>query len=313
MTQYKGLIAATFSPMTEDGQVNVDVIPAIVDHLINDGVMGLYVCGSTGEGPSLSSEERKLIAGAYVKAAAGRIPVIIQIGHNSLVEAKGLALHAEAIGADAISAVPPTYFKLDSMDTLVDCLYEITSVVPRMPFFYYHVPALSGIAIDMRQLLDTALLRIPNFAGIKYSALTVHEFQDCLEYARGRYQVLYGCDEMLLSALSVGSYGSVGSTFNFAAPLYHGIMEAFENGDLKTASKLQARSAAMCRLLYQYRGQAGFKKMMKYLGFDCGPNRLPIKALNSQEEIRLHDELERLGFFDWGRTKLAITKAVHSV
>ena len=251
----------------------------------------------------MSIKERMAIAEAYVNASAGRIPVIIQVGHNSLVEAKSLARHAANIGADAISAVPPTYFKLDSVATLVDCLYEITSVAAKMPFFYYHVPALSGITIDMRDFLDRVMLRIHNFAGIKYSALALHEFQDCLEYARGRYQVLYGCDEMLLSALSVGSYGSVGSTFNFATPLYHDIIEAFEGGNMETAARLQGYSASMCRLLYQYRGQAAIKKMMKFLGHDCGPNRLPIKALNAQEEKSLYKQLEQLGFFDWGHNK----------
>jgi N-acetylneuraminate lyase len=313
MKELKGLIAATFSPMSKDGQVNIDVIPAVVERLIDDGITGLYVCGSTGEGPSLSTEERKIVAQAYVKASASRIPVVIQVGHNSLAEAKGLAIHAQEIGADAISAVPPTYFKPDSLDVLVDCLCEITSAVPDMPFFYYHVPGLSGITIDMRDFVDKVLGRMPNFAGIKYSALTVHEFQDCLEYAQGRYQVLYGCDEMLLSGLTVGSYGSVGSTFNFAAPLYQGIIEAFDRGDRETAKTLQGYSVAMCRLLYQYRGQAAFKSMMKYLGCDCGPNRLPIKALSSQEQKSLRCELEPLGFFEWGRKKVSSQKGMRPV
>ena len=284
--KYTGLIAAVFTPMAADRTLNLDLVPAIVDHLIRDRIRGIYVCGTTGEGPLLSSEERRAVARAYVDAAGGRIPVIVQVGHNSLAEARGLALHAREIGADAISAVPPMYFKPESTEILVECLREIASVVPGLPFFYYHIPRFTGAQIDVLELLRRAERELPSLTGVKYSAMTVNEYQECLDFAQGRYAILFGCDEMLLSGLSAGAAGAVGSTYNFAAPLYNALIEAFEQGDLEEARRLQGLSVRMIRLLCKYRGQPAFKAIMGLLGLDCGPNRLPIETL-STDEIRL--------------------------
>lgn len=298
---FTGLIAAVFTPMKPDGTLNPDIVPAVAEHLIGDGIRGFYVCGTTGEGPLLSSDERRSVAEAYVAAAAGRVPVIVQIGHNSLAEARTLALHAAEIGADAIAAVPPMFLKSDSTEVLIDCLREIASAAPDFPLFYYHVPSLSGVAVDVVDLLGRAEQCLPSLAGVKYSAPTVHEYQACLNVGGGRYTMLFGCDEMLLSGLSAGGSGAVGSTYNFAGPLYVGLMEAFERGDVREARRLQGLSVRMARLLYRYRGQPAFKAMMGLLGLDCGPNRLPLKTLTAGEIQSMKREIEEIGFFDWGR------------
>ena len=138
--QLSGLVAATFTPMRPDGSLHLAMVNPIVEHLIHSGVSGLYVCGSTGEGPLMSGDERKATAAAYVEATAGRLPVVVQVGHSSVVESRQLAAHAQQIGADAISAVAPYYFKPDSVGVLVDCLAEIAGGAPDLPFYYYHVP-----------------------------------------------------------------------------------------------------------------------------------------------------------------------------
>lgn len=299
----EGLVAATFSPTNEDGSLNLSRVPGVVEHLIGDGIAGLYVCGSTGEGPLMSSMERRQVAEAYISAVDGRIPVIVQIGHDSLAEVRELAEHARACGADAISAIAPRYFGCDSVDTLVNCLREATRSVPEMPFFYYHIPGLSGINLDMVEFLEKAPRKMPGLVGIKYSALSVHEFQECLDAAGDRYSILFGCDEMLLSALAVGAYGAVGSTFNFAAPLYNGIINAYRQSDLQQAQALQLKSVKMIHMLYdRYRGQPGFKAIMGLLGQECGPNRLPLRAVSESEVQQLKIDLEEIGFFSWGRS-----------
>jgi N-acetylneuraminate lyase len=301
--KYAGLIAAIFTPMRKDGTLNLEIVPAIVEHLIGDGIRGLYVCGTTGEGPLLSSDERREVAQAYVAASAGRIPVIIQVGHNSLAEARALALHAGEIGADAIAAVPPMYFKPTSTKVLAECLRQIASAVPDLPFFYYHIPRITATHVDVLDLLKQAETHLPNLAGIKYSAPTIHEFQACLDFAQGRYTILFGCDEMLLSSLSVGGSGAVGSTYNFAAPLYNTLIEAFRRGDMEEARRLQGLSVRMVRLLFEYRGLPAFKATMALLGLDCGPNRLPLETLSADEIQAMKRDLEEIGFFDWARGK----------
>lgn len=297
--KYTGLIAAVFTPMKSDRSLNLEVVPTVTEYLIGERISGIYVCGTTGEGPSLSSDERRAVAEAYVSAAGGRISVIVQVGHNSLTEARGLALHASEIGADAIAAVPPMYFKPESTEILVDCLHQIASAAPGLPFFYYHIPALTGAQVDVLELLRRAEGRLPSMVGIKYSAVTVHEFQACLEFAQGRYEILFGCDEMLLSALAVGAYGAVGSTYNFAARLCYAIIEAFERGDLEDARRMQSRCLSLLDLLCRYRGRPAFKATMGLLGLDCGPARLPLQTLSKEEIAAMKRDLEGIGFFDW--------------
>jgi N-acetylneuraminate lyase len=297
--RYTGLFAAAFTPMQEDGSLNLERIPSIVDHLIKVGISGLYVCGATGEGPSLSSEERRAVAEAYVKAAAGRRPVIIQVGHNSLTEARGLASHAVTIGADAISAMPPLCYMIGSVKTLIDCLGQIAAAAPTLPIFYYHIPSVTGVNLDMVEFLREGGRRLPNLAGIKYTHSAIEEYQTCLELDNRRFNILFGRDEMLLAALAAGAEGAIGSTYNLAGPLYRKIMAAFERGDLDEARKGQALAVEMIRVCLRYRGQPAFKAAMKLLGLDCGPNRLPLETLTLDEANALKKELDDIGFFDW--------------
>jgi N-acetylneuraminate lyase len=294
----EGLVAAAHTPLNADRSVNLDRVPDIVDHLEAAGVSGLYVLGSTGEGISLSGQERRAVAEAYAAAAAGRLPVIVQVGHNSLAEARELAAHAQAIGADAVSANAPSYFTVDSVPLLVDCMAEAAAGAPALPFYYYHIPRLTGAVLDMVAFLQAAAERIPTLAGIKYSTPTVHEYQACLELESRRFDVLWGSDEMLLSALAVGGRGAVGSTYNIAAPLYRRLIEAFEAGDLAEARRCQARSVALCRCLYRYPFHPALKAVMNMLGVDAGPCRLPLPPLSPQDEAALKSELDSMGFFE---------------
>jgi N-acetylneuraminate lyase len=296
-----GLIAATYTPMRTDGSLRLEQAPAMVDRLLNDGVSGLYVCGSTGEGMSLTSDERRGVAQAFTTAADGRMPVIIQVGHNSLADARQLAAHAQQIGADAISATCPSYFKVNTAQALVDCMAEVAAGAPDLPFYYYHIPALTGSPIDMVEFLQQAVERIPNLVGLKYTAPTVHDYQSCLLHDDGRFDVLWGVDEMLLSALVIGTRGGVGSTYNIAAPLYRAIITAFESGDLAEAARLQALSVELVRTLCKYPFHSAMKAVLKMLGNDVGVCRLPHPLLSADDIDALRTDLDTVGFFQWGR------------
>ena len=294
-----GLIAATYTPMREDGSLRLEQVPPMVDHLERAGVNGLYICGSTGEGMSLSGDERRTVAEAYVRAAKGRLSTVIQVGHNSLAEAAQLAAHAQAIGADAVSAAAPSYFKVNSIDVLADCMAEIASGAPALPFYYYHIPVLTGVALDMVDFLPLAAERIANLAGMKYTAPTVHEYQACLHLENARFDCLWGCDEMVLSALAVGARGAVGSTYNIAAPLYRRIMEAFDRGDRAEARRLQSLSVRMIRAIYRYPFHPAMKQILAMLGIECGPCRLPQPQLTQSQVDQLRTDLTDIGFFEW--------------
>jgi len=302
-TTLNGLVAATYTPLNGDGSLRLGVISEMVDHFLTQGVSGLYVCGSTGEGMSLSGEERRSIADAYVQAADGRVPVIVQVGHNSLAEARQLAEHAQQIGADVVSATCPSYFKVSDGDTLVDCMAEIAGGAPDLPFYYYHIPSLTGSALDMIDFLERAGDRIPNLAGLKYSDTKLHEFQQCLELDDGRFDVVWGCDEMLLGALATGCRGAIGSTYNVAAPLYRRIIAAFADGNLDEARRLQSLSIEMVCTMNQFAFHPAMKAVLGMQGFDMGGCRLPQGRLSDADANTLQAELDSIGFFEWSQSK----------
>lgn len=293
----EGLIAATFSTFKKDGSVDVELIPVLVEKLISEGIKGIFICGTNGEGPNLTLEERMLIAEQYAKAINKRILLLVHVGHSSIAESKKLAAHAQQIGADAISSVSAFYFKPGSAETMVNCMAEIASAAPNLPFYYYHIPTLTGVAIDILEFLKLGEQRIPTLAGIKYTASTLHEYQACLNYKNGKFDILYGYDELLLPALSVGAKGAIGSTYTFAAPMYLQIVEYFNQGRIAEAQAMQYNAIKMIQCLGKYSPIPTQKAIIKIMGIDLGPCRLPLNTLTSEQVNELKGRLEETGFF----------------
>jgi len=302
-----GLIAATYTPFFPDGALRLEEIPKLVEHLISDGVSGLYVCGSTGEGMSLTTNERKAVTESFVQASSGRVPVIVQVGHNSVTDACDLAAHAQQVGADVISATAPSYFKIGTPELLTECMAQIASAAHELPFYYYHIPALTGVSMSVTGFLDAAQSAIPNLVGVKYTEPTLHEYQACIAAHEGAFDMLWGVDEMLLPALSVGARGAVGSTYNLAAPLYTRLIAALEAGDLVEARRLQLHSVQLVRLLCNYPFHSAMKVALTSLGIECGPCRSPQEQLSDTDKHELTQQLEASGFYEWARMSDAAT------
>lgn len=296
-----GLVAATYTPFDTKGDVNTAAVRPMVNHLLASGISGLYVCGSTGEGISLTSDERRQVAQAFVEAAEGRVPVIIQVGHNSLAEARQLAAHAKQIGADAISATCPSYFKVTDVAALTACMAEVAGAANELPFYYYHIPALTGSTMNLVEFLQQGMESIPNLVGIKYTDTKLYEFQQCLEIEGGRFDVVWGCDEMLLGAWATGAQAAIGSTYNIAAPLYVQLIQALARGDLDEARRWQSRSVNMIHTIKQFPFHSAMKAVLAMNGMDLGECRLPQGRLTEAERAELKNDLQSIGFFEWSR------------
>jgi N-acetylneuraminate lyase len=294
----KGIVAATFSAYKPDGSLNIELIPALVDKLISDGLTGVFICGTNGEGPNLTIEERMAVAEAYIKAANKRLLVLVHVGHTSIYESKKLAAHAAQLGADAISSVAAFYFKPTTVQNLVDCMAEIALGAPNLPFYYYHMPTLTGVGMDMVDFLRLGEEKIPNLSGIKYTASTLHEYQACLGYKNGKFDVLFGYDEMLLPALAVGAQGAIGSTYTFAAPVYLRVIELFRAGKMEEARALQSKVIDFIRAIIKHPSIAAQRAIVKMLGTDLGNPRLPLVALSDTAYNELKADLEEIGFFE---------------
>lgn len=294
----QGLIAAPFTPMHKDGSLNLSLIPAYYEMLKINGVAGAFICGSTGEGVSMTAKEKMAVAEAWASCAKSNsdFKVMTLLGGTSISDCKELAQHARQIGLYAVSFTAPFYFKPANVDLLAKACEEVASAVPDMPFYYYHIPVLTGVNVPMIELLKRVDGKVPNFAGIKYTHEDFMDFLSCLRYQNGKYDMLWGRDENMLPALSLGTKGAVGSTFNYAAPLYYNLIEAFRNGELEKAQDLQQQSIDMITLLGKYGGIATGKAYMKLLGLDCGEFRLPVKNMTAEAFEAFKSDTEKINF-----------------
>ncbi len=312
----QGLIAAPFTPMHNNGSLNLELIPRYYEMLKANGVTGAFICGSTGEGVSMSTKEKMAVAEAWAVCTKedNNFTVMPLLGGTCLMDCKELALHAKEIGLDAVSFTAPFYFKPANVQMLAQCCSEVASVVPDMPFYYYHIPVLTGVGYTMFDLLKAVDGRIPNFAGVKYTHEDFMDFLSCINFQNGKYDMLWGRDENMLPALSVGAKGAVGSTFNYAAPLYYQLIDAFNSGDMEKAAAYQQQSIDMIRLLGKYGGIATGKAYMKLIGLDCGKFRLPVNNMNEAEFEQFRNDTMQIGFNSFSsvlakRPDVAVTSA----
>ncbi|UBM58674.1 dihydrodipicolinate synthase family protein [Marinilongibacter aquaticus] len=299
----KGLIAAPFTPMKSNGDINLIQVKAYADHLKANNVKGAFVCGTTGEGMLLTLDERKALAEEWVKEQTEDFKVIVHVGTTSARQSRMLAQHAQSSGACAVGTMGPIFLRPSAIEELVQFCAEIASGSPEIPFYYYHIPSVSGIGLSMLDFLERAQKVIPNLAGIKFTHNNFMEMQQCLQLDEGKWDILHGFDEVLLAGLSFGIEGAVGSTYNFMAPLYNRIIEDFENGDLISARQSQSLSVKVVEVLVKNNGAivAG-KALMNRLGIDCGRCRWPLKNLTFEESLKMEKELTDLGFDEWIRS-----------
>jgi N-acetylneuraminate lyase len=300
MQRFEGLIAAPFTPMSDRDVIIYDQIDEYHTYLVKNRIVGAFINGSTGETASLTQKEKMKVTEAWVKAARGsHIKIINLVGGTSYPECIDSALHSEATGVDAIAILAPYYFKPAGAQQLAGYCAKIAESVPRLPVFFYNIPVLTGVNIPMYDFLREAAPIIPNLAGIKYTHENFMDFLSCIRFEEGRYQMLGGYDEILLSSLVAGCRSAVGSTYNYAAPLYYAIIDSFNKGDLDTARRLQHKAIDMIRLLGKYGGIATGKAFMKYMGFDFGGFRLPVKDFDYSLYDRFVADVKALDMDEW--------------
>lgn len=302
----EGLIAAPLTAFHPDGTVNLEIIPSYVAFLQSNGITGVFVNGTTGEGFSLSIEDRMAIAEQWVKAASSPFIVIVHVSHTCQGSAAEMARHAARIGARGVGEMGPIVYRPNSVEGLADHAAQTAAEVPELDYYYYHIPSISGICFPMTDFLSAATSRIPNLAGIKYSHDDLVDYALCREFEAGRYDMLYGRDELLLCALVLGCRGAVGSTYNIMAPLYARLRHALDAGRLDEAGQWQGLSMKVVRLLAETKSfNAALKAVMKKLGLDLGGVHSPSMNIEGATVIRLLDGLKALGFFDVASRQLS--------
>lgn len=293
-----GPIPATYTPMLPDGSLNYNLIEDYYALLVRNHIQAIFICGTTGEGELLTVDERKKLTEKWLSVSKSNkdFKVIVVVGSNRMYEAIELAQHAQQNGCYGISYISPYYYKPSSLAALVSCCKKVADSVPNIPFYYYHIPVLTQVRFPMIDFMEQASQSISNFAGIKYSDEDHVDFLKCLEYHEAAYNVFWGKDETLLSALSIGAVAAIGSTYNYMSPLYTKLINAFQSNDIKAAKSLQLRSIEVVNLLNTYTGLSTGKYFMQLLGIDCGPSRSPLNNLSDSDKHLLKEKLHEIGF-----------------
>ena len=300
MERIKGLINAPFTPFDAKGEVNLEPIEAYAKMLQKNGLKGVFINGSSGEGYMLTEEERMMVAERWMEVSPKDFKVIVHVGSTCVKQSHKLAVHAQEIGAFGIGAMASPFPKAGRVEELVKYCEEIACGAPNLPFYFYHIPALSGVFLPMLPFLKAVDGRIPNFAGIKYTFESLYEYNQCRQYKDGKFDMLHGQDETILPALAMGgAQGGIGGTTNYNGRELVGIIEAWNNNDLETAREKQNFSQDVINVIVNYRGNiVGGKRIMKLIGLDMGPNRTPFQTMTDEEEASMKKELEAIDFFN---------------
>mmetsp|Transcript_16177 Transcript_16177/g.41627 ORF Transcript_16177/g.41627 Transcript_16177/m.41627 type:complete len:338 (+) Transcript_16177:53-1066(+) len=300
----KGVMAATYTPMKNGGmELDLTKVKPYAAHLASINVTHAMPAGTSGESVSLTVSERKQLAEEWAKVAPGiGVKVYIHVGAESLLDAIELARHAATLpGVSGIVCMPPVYFK-PSLETLHDFLAAVSGAAPALPIWYYHIPVFTGVlqgrAHELLQLAEKTG-KLPKLMGIKFTDYDLADFTACLQVANGKYNLLFGRDDKGLSALMLGCDGVVSSTVNYS-PTLREVVQLYAKGDLRGAAAAQQKNADLCDTFGPYGLDAKNvqKAIMRMVGVDVGPSRLPYQDLTPSEYAALEAKLQSKGFID---------------
>jgi N-acetylneuraminate lyase len=291
---FTGVFPALLTPFTTDDRVDVRALEKLIAYVLDGGVNGLYVTGSTGEGISMTEEERRLVAEVSVKTVAGRVPVIVHVGATATGACQRLASHAEKIGAAAVASVPPFYYPVGPQG--VEDHYRLIHAATNLPLYIYNIPGTTGVNVGAD--LISRLFNDGVVQGLKFTSMDLLAFRDVIEACNGKLNVLSGPDEMLLPFLVMGSQGGIGSTYNPMPRVYASLFAAWKAGNIKRAQELQYFIDRYVLVLLRYGVQAGVKATMGFLGVPVGEPRRPFVPLTTGQKTNLRKDLEAMNFFE---------------
>ena len=279
ITKYQGIIPAFYACYEDDGEISPERVETLTKHLIEKGVKGVYVGGSSGECIYQSVEERKIVLEHVMKAAEGKLTVIAHVACNNTSDSKKLAAHAQALGVDAIAAIPPIYFHLPEY-AIAEYWNDISSAAPDTDFVIYNIPQLAGVALTMP--LFREMKKNPRVAAVKNSSMPVQDIQMFkMEGGKG-FVVFNGPDEQLVSGLAMGADGGIGGTYGVMPELYLRIKELTDVGKIEEAREIQYSADEIIYGMCSCHGNmyAVIKAILKINeGLELGGVREPLPAL----------------------------------
>jgi dihydrodipicolinate synthase/N-acetylneuraminate lyase len=292
-----GVVPPLVSPLLDRDTLDSEGLERLLEHVLAGGVRGVFLLGTTGEGPSLSHRLRRELVGRATSQVKGRAAVLVGITDTAFVETVAAARHAAEVGADAVVLAPP-YSMPEGEPELREYLGRLLLELP-LPLLLYNRPPLTRVSFD----LDTVrwALDQPGIVGIKDSSGDMGHFGQLCAQARERpgWSVLMGPEELLSASILAGGHGAVPGGANLFPRLYVALFEAARAGDLARAQDLQARVTTIAERLYHL-GQhpsasiKGIKCALACLGLASDFMAEPFHRFREPERRRIREAVEEL-------------------
>ena len=281
----RGILPALVTPYNDQGDINLAMMRRVVRFQLDAGVSGFFVNGGTGEGLLLEPDERKAALETVLDEVSGQAAVIAHVGAVATHTAVDLAAHAAKVGATAVAAIPPIYFRQD-LAGLKEHYRLIAQGADGLPVWLYHIPGATGVTITPDMFAE--LLEIEQVRGLKFTSSDFFSMRKIIELGKERdITVLSGSDELCVAALVMGSHGAIGTTYNMLPGLFVRLYNCFQQGDIETARSLQYEANRVIAALTSVYSLSALKEVMCKLGFDCGLPRRPIRPLSETEKDTL--------------------------
>ena len=276
--KYQGVFPAFYACYEDDGSVSPARTRALAKYLLEKGVKGLYVGGSSGECIYQSVAERKVILENVMAEVGGKMTIIAHVACNNTADSQELARHAESLGVDAIASIPPIYFHLPPYG-IADYWNDISAAAPNTDFIIYNIPQLAGVSLTIPLLRE--MKKNPRVIGVKNSSMPTQDIQMWKDEGGPDFVVMNGPDEQFISGLAMGATGGIGGTYAVMPELYLKVMSLYQAGEMKLAAEIQNE---ICRIIYKMCSAHGnlyavMKAVLKKHGMDVGSVRKPLSAL----------------------------------
>lgn len=286
LEKYKGIIPAFYACYGDDGQVSPKRTQDFAQYLMDKGVKGLYVCGSSGECIYQSKEERKLILENVMEIVKGKLTVIAHVGCNNTADSEELAAHAESVGVDAIASIPPIYFHLPDY-AIADYWNAISAAAPNTDFIIYNIPQLAGVALNLP--LYKKMLENPKVIGVKNSSMPVQDIQMFKDVAGDDSVVFNGPDEQFVGGRIMGADAGIGGTYAVMPELFLAADEAVRKGQFQKAKEIQYQIDRIIYAMCTCHGNlyAVMKEILKEKGMDIGGVRRPLPGITEEDKPQI--------------------------
>ncbi|XP_060535266.1 N-acetylneuraminate lyase-like isoform X2 [Cylas formicarius] len=292
---FRGLIVPVVTAFHDNLSLNLDVISNFAKYLLSSGIRGVLVSGTTGEGMSLSIQERKDLIKAWAEAVQNtKQHLMVQIGGCPLPDVLELARFSEKNGADALLCLPELYYKPKTNQQLIEYLKVVGDAAPNTPLFYYNFPLMTNVTLDVADFLNRSVDQLPTLRGVKFTSSDLNAAQEALNAASGRYTIFLGNNTLISAATMLGFNSFIPATLNLVPELGHQLLEAANSCDLEKAKQLQNTVTRVTKIVGATGSLIpGIKAVMNaFSPIKVGPVRLPLQNLSDNQLAELESALK---------------------